>query len=62
MRRLAGWVAFLAGSWMLVSPQARIGLQELRWMHRYAFGGEVLVAILVMALAYYLLDLRPSRR
>ena len=62
MRKLIGSTAFLAGAWMLVSPQALIGLKELRWMHRYAFTGEVLLAIPVMALAYYLLDLKPPRR
>ena len=62
MRKLIGSTAFLAGAWMLVSPQALIGLKELRWMHRFAFTGEVLLAIPAMALAYYLLDLKPPRR
>jgi hypothetical protein len=62
MRRFLGWVAFLAGSWMLISPQALIGLKELNWMHNYTFRGEVLLGIVVMAMAYYLLDLKPVRK
>ncbi len=59
MRKLVGWAAFLAGSWMLVSPQALMGLNQLKWMHQYAFSGEVLGGILLLAVAYYLLDLKP---
>ena len=62
MRKFLGWIVFLAGAWMLVSPQALIGLKELRWMHRYSFTGEVLLAIPVMAVAYYLLDLKPGKK
>ena len=31
-------------------------------MHQFAFTGEVLLAIPVMALAYYLLDLKPGEK
>jgi hypothetical protein len=58
MRKLLGWILFAVASWMLVSPQAILGLQELKWMAKYAFSGEVLVAIPVLALAYYLLNFR----
>jgi hypothetical protein len=61
MRKFLGWVLFLAASWMLVSPQAVLGLQELKWMAKYAFSGEVLLAIPVMAIAYFLLDFKPKR-
>ncbi len=50
MRKLVGWAAFLAGSWMLVSPQALMGLNQLKWMHQYAFSGEVLGGILLQTL------------
>ena len=59
MRRLLGWILFLAGAWMLVSPQALTGLEQLRWMHRYTFPGEVLAGVVVMAAAYFLLDFQP---
>jgi hypothetical protein len=59
MRKLLGWILFLAGAWMLVSPQALMGLEQLRWMHRYAFQGEVLAAVLTISLAYFLLDFTP---
>jgi hypothetical protein len=61
MHKLVGWMLFLVGSWMLVSPQALIGLKELSWMSKYAFSGEVLPAIFVMAAAYYLLELKPRQ-
>ena len=62
MRTLLGWLAFLAGAWMLVSPQALMGLKELTWMHNYTFSGEVLLGIFVMAMAYYLLDFKPASK
>ncbi len=61
MRKLFGWIAFGCGCWMLISPQARIGLNEIRWMDRYVFSGEVLLAVFVVAIAYYLLDFNPTR-
>lgn len=61
MRKLTGWIIFAAGSWMLVSPQAQMGLKELKWMCDYAFSGEVLAGIPVLTLAYYLLDLKPKQ-
>jgi hypothetical protein len=45
---------------MLVSPQALIGLKNLQWMHKYSFSGEVLAGIVVLGVAYHLLDLRPT--
>ena len=59
MHKVLGWIVFGGGCWMLISPQAQIGLNELRWMGRHAFGGEVLLAILVISMAYYLLDFKP---
>ena len=55
MRRILGIVLALIGSWMLVSPQALTGLAELKWMYKYAFSGEVLVAIPVIAVGFYLI-------
>ena len=62
MRKLAGWTLFAAGAWMLVSPQALIGLKQLQWMHQYSFSGEVLVGIVVLSVAYFLLDFKDSSR
>ena len=62
MRKLLGWILFFAGFSMLLAPQTLTGLEELRWLHRYAFSGEVLVGIVVMAIAYYLLDLKPANK
>ena len=62
MRKFLGWLALLAGAWMLISPQALMGLKQLQWMHRYAFSGEAVLAIPVMGIAYYLLDFKPASR
>jgi hypothetical protein len=61
MRKAAGWIILLFASWMMVSPQAPMGLKELKWMYDYAFSGEVLLGILLMAIAYYLLDSKPRK-
>jgi len=46
--RLAGIAASAAGLWMLVAPQARIGLPALRWMSSSAFPGEALAGAFVL--------------
>jgi hypothetical protein len=56
LRLVAGWIGMIAGIWMLVSPQALLGLDELKWIHNYAFSGEVLPGALVMTIALYLLS------
>jgi hypothetical protein len=55
MRRILGIILALIGSWMLVSPQALTGLKELKWMYNYAFSGEILVGIVVVAVGFYLI-------
>ena len=54
--KLAGWALMALGTWMLVSPQAVMGLNQLKWMHNFAFRGEVLLGVLVMSASLYLLD------
>lgn len=58
MRKVLGWILLLAGSWMLVSPQALLGLKQLKWMYNYAFPGEVLLGILVVCAGYFFLDFK----
>jgi len=53
--RLLGWLLMAFGAWMIVSPQALLGLDQLKWMHKYAFPGEVLLGALVMTAALQLL-------
>ena len=53
--KVVGWVALLAGTWMLVSPQALLGLNQLKWMHDYAFAGEVPLGMLILSVSLYLL-------
>jgi hypothetical protein len=60
MRKTFGWIIFLLGSWMLVSPQALLGLKQLKWMYNYAFPGEVLLGVIVSSVGLYLLDIKLS--
>jgi Na+/H+-dicarboxylate symporter len=53
--RVTGWILMAAGTWMLVSPQALLGLDELMWIHKWAFPGEVVLGALVMTTSLYLL-------
>jgi hypothetical protein len=46
--RLLGIVASAVGLWMVIAPQARIGLPALRWMSESSFQGEALVGALVL--------------
>jgi Na+/H+-dicarboxylate symporter len=51
LSRLAGWILMAAGAWMIVSPQAVLGLDQLKWMYKYAFPGEVLLGALLMTVS-----------
>jgi Na+/H+-dicarboxylate symporter len=53
--RLIGWILMAMGTWMIVSPQALLGLNQLKWMYKYAFPGEVVLGALVMTVSLYLL-------
>lgn len=53
--RLIGWAVLAAGTWMMVSPQALLGLNLLKWMSRYAFPGEVLLGALAFTASLQLL-------
>ena len=46
--RVLGIIAFAAGLWMVVAPQARMGLPALRWMSTSVFPGEALVGAIVL--------------
>jgi hypothetical protein len=52
---LIGWILLVVSGWMFVSPQALLGLDQLKWMHRYAFPAEVLLGALVMSVSLRLL-------
>ncbi|MGA7563985.1 MAG: hypothetical protein WBW55_12330 [Desulfobaccales bacterium] len=60
MSKILGWILFIAGAWMMISPQAILGLNQLKWMAHYSFPGEMLLAIAAIMAAYYLIGLRPS--
>lgn len=61
MRKAAGWALLAVGLWMMVSPQAALGLEQLRWAAAYAFPGEVLLGAVVLSLAYYLVRFGEKR-
>jgi hypothetical protein len=46
--RLLGMIASATGLWMVIAPQARLGLPALRWMSESAFQGEALAGALVL--------------
>jgi hypothetical protein len=58
--KLIGWITLLAGTWMLVSPQALLGLNQLKWMHDYAFSGEVPLGMLILSVSLYFLGGQKS--
>jgi Na+/H+-dicarboxylate symporter len=60
LRKLAAWVLMALGTWMLVSPQVAMGLNQLKWMHNYVFRGEVVLGVLVMSASLYLLNAKST--
>ena len=46
--RLAGIAVCCAGLWMIIAPQARMGLPSLRWMSASVFPGEALAGAAVL--------------
>jgi hypothetical protein len=47
--KVLGYILFLIGIWMMVSPQAALGLKELNWIADYSFPGEAFLGALVSA-------------
>jgi hypothetical protein len=47
--KVLGSIVFLVGIWMMVSPQAVLGLQELKWIADYSFPGEAFLGALISA-------------
>jgi hypothetical protein len=47
--KVLGGIVFFIGIVMMVSPQAVLGLQELKWIADYSFPGEALLGALVSA-------------
>ena len=46
--RLLGSVILAAGLWMVIAPQARMGLPALRWMSTSVFPGEAVAGAVVL--------------
>jgi hypothetical protein len=58
MRKIVGWILLALAAWGLISPQSILGVTELKWMANYAFPGEVMVSLVVICVAYWLLDFK----
>jgi Na+/H+-dicarboxylate symporter len=52
--RLLGVIASGIGLWMVIAPQARMGLPALRWMSTSVFSGEAFVGALVLLTGLWL--------
>jgi Na+/H+-dicarboxylate symporter len=52
--RLLGAVVSAAGLWMVVAPQARMGLPALRWMAESTFQGEAIAGALVLLVGVWM--------
>jgi len=57
---VAGWVLTGLGTWMLVSPQAVMGLDQLKWMHNYAFRGEAVLGGVILSASLYFTSSSPT--
>ena len=55
-RSLLGWATFLPAVWMLVSPQAILGLNQLKWMYKSAFPAEAMLGSLLLSASLYWLN------
>ncbi len=47
--KILGYIVFLIGIWMMVSPQAILGLDIFKWMANYSFPGEAFLGAIVCA-------------
>ncbi len=60
MKKALGWTALLLGSLAFISPQANLGLAELKWLARGSFPGEILLGVVLLGIAYLLIGTIPS--
>jgi hypothetical protein len=58
--KILGYIVFLIGIWMMVSPQAVLGLKELKWMADYSFAGEAFLGALICSGAFLLIKFPKS--
>ena len=52
--RLLGTVTAAAGLWMVIAPQARMGLPALRWMSASVFPGEAVAGAVLLLVGLWL--------
>lgn len=49
------FITLILGAWGLISPQANLGLAQLRWISHYVFPYETFAGMILLAVACYLL-------
>ncbi|MGH9350765.1 MAG: hypothetical protein ACRD2G_01160 [Terriglobia bacterium] len=60
MKRALAFILLMLGSWGLISPQANLGLAQLRWISHYVFPYETFAGMAVLVLAFYLMGEVPA--
>lgn len=60
MKRVLAYITLILGAWGLISPQANLGLAQLRWISHYVFPYETFAGMVFLGLACYLLGEVPS--
>lgn len=60
MKKAFAYVVLILGAWGLISPQANLGLAQLRWLSHYVFPYETFAGMIVIGLALYLIGEVPT--
>lgn len=60
MKRALAFILLILGSWGLISPQANLGLAQLRWISHYVFPCETFAGMIALVLAFYLMGEVPA--
>lgn len=59
MKRVLAFNTLILGAWGLISPEANLGLAQLRWISHYVFPYETFAGMILLGLACYLIGEIP---
>lgn len=59
MKRGLAFITLILGAWGMISPQANLGLAQLRWISHYVFPYETFVGMVLLGLACFLMGEVP---
>lgn len=59
MKRGLAFITLILGAWGLISPEANLGLAQLRWVSHYVFPYETFAGMILLGLACYLVGEIP---